>query len=86
MKIAKDADQAWQIEDKKENQPHAWIQWKGTDVCMDVYCECGSHSHIDGDFAYFIKCNNCGAIYSCNGHIEIIKLLKKPEGRILEEE
>lgn len=27
--------------------PTGFIQWKGTDVCMDVYCKCGYHSHID---------------------------------------
>jgi len=32
--------------------PHAWIQWKGTDVCMDVRCSCGNHGHVDADFAF----------------------------------
>lgn len=43
--------------------PHVWIQWKGTDVCMDVYCECGTHGHIDGDFTYSVKCADCGRAY-----------------------
>lgn len=40
--------------------PHAFIQWKGTDVCMDFYCECGEENHFDGYFAYVVKCAGCG--------------------------
>ena len=29
-----------------------FIQWKGTDVCMDFHCKCGAHLHIDGMFVY----------------------------------
>lgn len=39
--------------------PHAFIQWKGTDVCMDFYCDCGAHCHFDGDFAYVVECPHC---------------------------
>lgn len=42
------------------DDPHAFIQWKGTDVCMDFYCECGAHGHFDGYFAYTVKCQHCG--------------------------
>ena len=47
------------IEDKPE-QPHCFIQWKGTDVCMDFHCDCGEHNHYDGMFAYVIRCGKCG--------------------------
>ena len=40
---------------------HSFIQWKGTDVCLDFHCECGTHAHFDGDFAYVIVCPACGA-------------------------
>lgn len=45
-----------------------FIQWKGTDVCLDFHCPCqpdGSafSSHFDGDFAYHLRCTRCGAIY-----------------------
>lgn len=56
----------------KEGSPHGWIQWKGTDVCMDVHCVCGFHSHIDTDFCYWVKCPACEAVYFCNGHIELV--------------
>ena len=33
--------------------PYAYIQWKGTDVCLDVHCTCGAELlHYDGYFAY----------------------------------
>lgn len=38
-----------------------FIQWKGTDLCMDFYCpKCNKHSHFDGMFAYAIRCSACG--------------------------
>lgn len=79
MKIAKNRDEAWKIEDKQKGKPHGWIQWKGTDVCMDIHCECGTHSHIDAEFAYSVKCPNCKSVYHCNGHIELIKLEEEPD-------
>lgn len=40
-----------------------FIQWKGTNVCLDFYCPCGVHSHLDEDFAYYVGCPGCGAVY-----------------------
>ena len=40
-------------------RPSAFQQWKGTDVCMDFYCECGAHCHFDGYFAYAVQCPHC---------------------------
>jgi hypothetical protein len=54
--------------------PHGWIQWKGTNVCMDVHCRCGAHMHIDDDFVYFIECPHCGAVYAVGNHVELILL------------
>lgn len=45
-----------------EGKPNVFIQWKGTDVCFDFWCDCGEQSHYDGYFAYSFKCK-CGAIY-----------------------
>lgn len=52
-------------------EPHGWIQWKGTDVCIDIYCECGAHLHHDGDFMYYIQCGKCQRYYECDGHIRL---------------
>lgn len=60
-------------------EPHGWIQWKGTDVCMDVKCACGEHTHIDEEFCYHIKCGKCGRVYECDGHIRLIELDFEPE-------
>jgi hypothetical protein len=40
-----------------------FIQWKGTNVCLDFWCECGTDGHYDGDFAYHLKCPACGQVY-----------------------
>ena len=40
-----------------------FIQWKGTEVCLDIHCQCGTHSHIDDAFTYYVQCPTCGAIY-----------------------
>jgi hypothetical protein len=40
-----------------------FIQWKGTVVCLDFHCSCGTHGHYDGDFAYSLHCPACGAVY-----------------------
>lgn len=40
-----------------------FIQWKGTDVCMDFSCPCGHFGHFDGGFAYAVRCPACGAVY-----------------------
>lgn len=42
-----------------------FIQWKGTDVCLDFYCQqCGMSSHYDGDFAYSLRCVYCDAVFA----------------------
>jgi len=57
--------------------PHGLIQWKGTDVCMDVFCECGHHGHFDGGFFYFFECSQCGKRYKVGQHIKLIPLTKE---------
>jgi hypothetical protein len=39
--------------------PRAFVQWKGTDVCMDFHCDCGADCHFDGYFAYVVECPHC---------------------------
>jgi len=46
-----------------EPLPHTFIQWKGTDLCMDLYCKCGGGAHIDGFFQYRVQCEDCGQCY-----------------------
>lgn len=69
--------------DIPRNPPYGWIQWKGTKVCMDIHCKCGALMHLDADFAYHIKCGECGQVYECDGHINLIPLAHEPENTIL---
>jgi len=56
------------------NNPRAWIQWKGTNVCMDVHCECGARGHVDDDFTYFYRCWNCNTLWSVGQNVRLHKL------------
>lgn len=80
-KVAKTDDEAWDIQTIPDS-PHAFIQWKGTEVCMDIYCDCGKQFHIDSDFTYNVECPYCNTVYFCNGHIELIKV-ENPSGNVI---
>lgn len=47
----------------EQTKPRAFIQWKGTSVCLDFYCDCGTQGHFDGDFAYQLRCPACGTVW-----------------------
>lgn len=32
----------------RPGRAHVNIQWKGTRLCADVHCQCGTYSHVDG--------------------------------------
>jgi len=59
------------------NEPHGWIQWKGTDVCCDLYCKCGHHGHVDQDFFYEYQCPECKQMYKVGTTIKLIPIPKK---------
>lgn len=40
-----------------------FIQWKGTEVCLDFWCPCGVACHLDDDFAYNVQCPECGSVF-----------------------
>ena len=63
--------------------PCGWIQWKGTNVCVDIECVCGGSFHFDGDFMYHVLCPKCERVYECDGHIKLHELKFKPENTIL---
>lgn len=44
--------------------PNVFVQWKGTEACLDLRCRCGRTSHYDGGFAYALRCPHCGATYT----------------------
>lgn len=55
-------------------ESQGWIQWKGTDVCMDVHCRCGHHGHIDDSFAYFYLCPKCGVTFAVGQTVRLYAL------------
>src|SRR5579859_6922896 len=58
-----------QFIEERPNDPYVFIQWKGTDVCMDFYCECGEHCHFDGDFAYAVRCPHCDTVWEMPSYV-----------------
>lgn len=67
-------------QDNPEGESHGWIQWKGTDVCMDLYCLCGVQEHFDGDFFYSYQCSECGQRYAVGQNIKLIPLTDEQAG------
>ncbi len=61
-------------QDNPPGAAHGWVQWKGTNVCMDMHCKCGHHDHFDGDFFYYYKCRKCGACYAVGQNVKLIEL------------
>ncbi len=61
-------------QDNPEGDAHGCIQWKGTDVCIDLHCKCGYHGHFDGDFFYFYECPSCHAKYAVGQNVKLIPL------------
>lgn len=57
--------------------PHGWIQWKGTNVCIDLSCDCGTSGHFDGDFFYGYQCRGCGQRYAVGEYVKLIPLTNK---------
>ena len=51
--------------------PFAFIQWKGTQVCMDPHCVCGESCHVDADFAYFVRCPACGRVFQMDWYVRM---------------
>jgi hypothetical protein len=65
---------------RKRKNIYSFIQWKGSDICLDVHCECGESSHIDADFVYSVECPKCHKKYALNPFIEMVEFEDTPEG------
>lgn len=66
--------------------PHAWIQWKGTNACMDLHCACGHHGHVDAEFAYHYECPACHEVWALGSHVRLYRLAPEEQARIREKE
>lgn len=73
-KKAKDFSGAQDVEEKYLDLPSGFLQWKGTDACIDIKCKCGNLFHEDAEFLYKVKCDACKTVYFLSGHIELIEL------------
>lgn len=62
-------DIAKAAEKVSDDDPHGWIQWKGTDVCIDLHCICGTLGHFDGYSMYQVVCEDCGQHYAVGSNV-----------------
>jgi hypothetical protein len=60
--------------DNPEGEAHGWIQWKGTNVCIDLHCKCGAHMHFDGLALYHFVCPHCERKYAVGENVALIEL------------
>lgn len=56
--------------------PHGWVQWKGTNVCIDLQCKCGYLGHVDAEFFYHYDCPKCHRKYAVGQNVKLIELNK----------
>lgn len=56
-------------------EPSIFIQWKGTDVCLDFYCTCGRQGHFDGYFAYAVRCSLCGKVWELPHTVRLVEAI-----------
>jgi hypothetical protein len=52
---------------------YVFLQWKGTDVCLDFHCVCGADGHFDGYFAYALRCAECGRVWSLPHSVALVE-------------
>lgn len=57
-----------------KGKPHFWIQWKNTNICGEVRCECGYDGRFEGRFFYFFRCPDCGKVWEVGTHVAIYEV------------
>jgi len=74
-------DEAFELQQQHLiGKPRGRIQWKGTQVCIDITCGCGHHMHFDEEFLYSIQCRECKRYWALNQTVELIEVEEKPDG------
>lgn len=68
----------WKFQQVPGTDATTFIQWKGTEVCMDVTCPCGHHGHIDASFAYSLECPACGRFFDV-GCAVAVRVVDEPQ-------
>lgn len=61
------------VEFVSEEENRVYVQWKGTDVCLDFFCDCGVQTHLDAYNAYAVKCPACGDVYELRAVAKKVK-------------
>ena len=84
----KDENELYKLTDAfiPAEDPSGCIQWKGTQLCMDAYCACGEHFHVDGEFVYYVRCPYCKTVLALNQNIQLIPVGYEPDGGVHEAE
>jgi hypothetical protein len=67
-------EELWALQPVPDSDASMFIQWKGTELCVDFYCPCGHHGHYDGGFAYFLLCPNCETTYELGTQVRVRKV------------
>jgi hypothetical protein len=65
-------------------QPHTFVQWKGTELHGTAHCDCGTDNVIHRDFAYEVDCGGCASHFHVNPHL-LLTELSAEEAAALEE-
>jgi hypothetical protein len=67
-----------QIDDRfrkhADGEAESWVQWKGTDICVDLTCVCGADFHFDGMFLYYWRCMSCNRVYGMSPYVQAIEI------------
>jgi hypothetical protein len=60
--------------DNPATESGGWIQWKGTEVCIDLHCVCGFDGHLDDSFLYRVHCPRCDRQFLVGQNIKLIEM------------
>ena len=63
-----------EVDPTPEDGTHTFIQWQGTNVCMDFSCKCGQSMHFDTDSLFFVQCCGCHTKYIMSSYVRAIEV------------
>jgi len=52
--------------------PYAFVQWKGTDACVDINCSCGELTHLDADMPFGVRCPYCKRVWKLGVYVSLL--------------
>lgn len=63
----------------QDGAPRTFIQWKGTNICVDFECPCGRSAHMDTYFLYAVVCPDCGRRWELDPTLLVREVLEGEE-------